>query len=61
LQKLDEILARAKNVNEGIKEFQRFEEGGEKPRPDGKTEPLMTETAGTTLHTKKTNLFSCLP
>jgi hypothetical protein len=30
-------LARAEDVNEGIKEFQRFEGGGEKPRPDRKT------------------------
>jgi integrase len=39
LKKLDEILARAKDVDEGIKEFRRFKEDGEaeQPRKETKT------------------------
>lgn len=37
LQKLDEILARAKDVDEGIKEFRRFKEGAEEPKPQRKS------------------------
>lgn len=37
LKKLDEILARAKDVDEGIKEFRRFKEDGEAEQPEKQT------------------------
>jgi len=37
LKKLDEILARAKDVDEGIKEFRRFKEDGEAEQPRKET------------------------